>query len=406
MAGRWTPSVAIGAAAVVVGLMAPVGASAQGDPAGAPKQAEVRFTSLMGLPAPAYVTCGGLAACTTSGNIDLTTTSEVDTVFGRGVTRGVAPLPFSSAQGVATRSYSCGGDGGTFVSRVEPSSTIAGELEIAGIEAVPGTNALSVALNTAGDTGNEFPQEIVNRTDGGCGVPEQAISQTMGLWYFHFYSAHRETQDDITNDLVLSGLAYDSAAGVFATDIERFVNVDAGGNVYPVYEDTRIEVEPEYCSDKAYQITSATANGQSLGLDGMRFYPGQVVTTPAGAKVRLGDGSVVETDKGGSFHIDQCETGKINFHIRKSIGSFWANVKKALGGGRAKFDVTTERAVAGVRGTIFDLSYKEAKELTRVEVEEGEVSMKGINGAKGKVIVQAGEVGVQKGKKAPKIVSG
>ena len=394
----------IAAAAIAIGMLAvPAGATAQVVPDGAPKKAEVSFRSLFGLPAPAYVTCGNLANCTTAGNIDLTTAAEVPVQSTAGSTRGVAPLPFASADGSVSRTYGCGADG-NFVSQVAPQSTVPGELEIAKIAAVPGTNTLSVALNTAGDSGNEFPQEIVERSDGGCNTPTQTIDQTMGLWYFHFYMAHRDTQDAITNDMVLSGLSYDAAAGVFAKDYERFVNVDAGGNVYPVYEDTRIEVEPETCADKAYSVTSATADGQSLGLDGMRFYPGQVISAPAKAKMRLGDGSVIETDEGGSFSIEECETGRINFHLRQSIGSFWAKVKKALGGSDAKFEVTTERAVAGVRGTVFDVSYNEPKLKTRVEVKDGEVSLKVINGAKGKVIIEAGEVGVQKGKKRPKIL--
>ena len=35
------------------------------------------------------------------------------------------------------------------------------------------------------------------------------------------------------------------------------------------------------------------------------------------------------------------------------VGKVWAKVKKALAGSEAKFEVTTDRAVAGVRGTIF-----------------------------------------------------
>ena len=34
------------------------------------------------------------------------------------------------------------------------------------------------------------------------------------------------------------------------------------------------------------------------------------------------------------------------------------------------------------------------------------MSLKGINGAKGKLIVDAGEVGVQKAKKSPRIIRG
>jgi hypothetical protein len=39
-----------------------------------------------------------------------------------------------------------------------------------------------------------------------------------------------------------------------------------------------------------------------------------------------------------------------------------------------------------------------------VAVKEGSVSLKGINGAKGKILIKAGQVGVQKGKGRPRIV--
>ena len=403
MAGTRLSLATIVAASITVGLTAaPLGATAA-EMDGAPRKAEVRMTSTLGLPAPAYLPCGSLPACVNAGNIDLTTTAAVPVEQKTGFTQGVGPLPLSSATGAVTRSYSCGAEGGTFESQVEPASTIAGELEVAKVAGVPGTNTLGVVVNTAGDTGNEFPQEIVDRSDGGCGAPLQELTQTMGLWYYHFYLAHRDEQQDVTNDLQLDGLAYED--GVFAKTYERFVTIPSGSNTYQAFENTRIEVEPEYCAEKSHQITSATANGQSLGLDGMRFYPGQVLNAPAKAKIRLGDGSIIETENGGSFAIQDCESNKTKVFLGETIGSFWAHIKQAAAGSQRKFDVVTERAVAGVRGTILDVSYNEKKQLTRVEVEEGEVSLKGINGAKGKVMIEAGEVGVQKGKKAPKIVS-
>src|SRR5690606_10056756 len=63
-------------------------------------------------------------------------------------------------------------------------------------------------------------------------------------------------------------------------------------------------------------------------------------------------------------------------------GSLWTKVKKAVGGG--KFEVSTERAVAGVRGTIFridaDALVKAARGKGRrasiVRVVEGSVAVK------------------------------
>lgn len=61
------------------------------------------------------------------------------------------------------------------------------------------------------------------------------------------------------------------------------------------------------------------------------------------------------------------------FSARLLLGTVWAKVKKAAAGSTAKFDITTERAVAGVRGTTFQVELE--GEETRVEVEEGLVEV-------------------------------
>jgi hypothetical protein len=45
------------------------------------------------------------------------------------------------------------------------------------------------------------------------------------------------------------------------------------------------------------------------------------------------------------------------FAARLGVGKVWASVKKALAGSDSKFEVQTDRAVAGVRGTIFRVDY-------------------------------------------------
>jgi hypothetical protein len=402
-----TPSPLIRAALTAVALFAvalPATASALA-PAGAPENAQVRMKALMGVPPEGYsLTCTGLAACTTGGNIDLQTEAEVDAVYDKrsGTTRGVAPLPFSSTQGTVNRSFTCEGEEDPFVSEIAVDDTEPGELEVAAIKNQAGTNKLSVAINHGGADGNTFPKEIVQRSDGGCGTPVQDLNQTMGTWYYHFYLAHRTDQQQVGNDLELTDLVWKN--GVFTRTFDRFVTVGFGSNTYPVYERTTIEVEPEYCQGREHRITSAVANGQSLGLDGMQFYPGQIITLPPKAKIRLGDGSVMELDKGGSFRIDKCETSKTRIFLEQDVGRLWIHVKKAIAGSDRKFDVVTERAVAGVRGTIFEVRYDKDKELTKVAVEESSVYLKGRNGAKGKVVIKAGQTGVQKGKTAPKLI--
>ncbi len=71
-------------------------------------------------------------------------------------------------------------------------------------------------------------------------------------------------------------------------------------------------------------------------------------------KIELTDGSEIALDKGGELKIDEAEfQGQDckSFVGTLKSGSLWTKVKHLLGG--AKYEVKTQRAVAGVRGTIF-----------------------------------------------------
>lgn len=394
---------ALGAALLAI----PAGASAT-ELDGAPRKATVTFESLLGIPADGYslVCPPGIPSCTISGTIDLGTEAEVPVAYSKNIaaTYGLAPLAYTKAEGTAAMTFTCEGKPDPFVSQLSVSGTTAGELEIASVKAVPGTNTLAVALNHGGDTGDELPQETYSRSDGGCGAPVNDTSPLMSTWYYNFYVAHRESQQPTTNDLELKGLYYNN--GAYAKYYDRMVNVSNGGTTYPLYERTRIEVEPEFCEGARNRISSATGEGRSLGLDGASFYSGQVISGPPKTLIRLADGGGMEMEKGGQFEIEKCGEDETSIGITHSIGQFWTHVKKALGGGAAKFEVKTKRAVAGVRGTKFAISYDEKKELTRLWVTEHTVSFKGRNGAKGKVLVHAGQMAVQRGKGAPRIVKG
>lgn len=394
----------LSAAVVATAVTTATASAAELGIGGAPQKAEVRFEGLMGVPPEGYsLFCNGLGNCSNRGVIDLTTEAEVPVAYNQHAraTRGVAALHFDSAEGDVSMSFTCAGSPDPYESKIAVTGTKPGELEISRVSGVPDTNTLAVTLNPAGDSGSEFPQEIVDRSDGGCGSPVQKLRQTMGTWYHQFWAAHQADQREGGN-VELKGLTFRD--GVFSRTYERFVTIGAGAYAYPTYERTRIEVEPEYCKGKENRILSATANGQSLGVDNMQFFAGQKITAPPRSKIRLGDGSVIELEKGGSFEIHDCAPHETGLFLGQSLGSLWVHVKRAIGGPPRKFDVTTKRAVAGVRGTIFEVRYDKAKELTRVAVEESSVSLKGRNGAKGKVIVKAGQVGVQKGTKRPKIV--
>jgi hypothetical protein len=99
--------------------------------------------------------------------------------------------------------------------------------------------------------------------------------------------------------------------------------------------------------------------------------------TKGNLKFTLNDGSIIGLKEGSELKINKAEfdgqerKGDGFLGFLKS-GSLWTNVKKAVGG--APFEVETERAVAGVRGTIFridaDALVKGAK-VSIVQVHDG-----------------------------------
>ena len=71
-------------------------------------------------------------------------------------------------------------------------------------------------------------------------------------------------------------------------------------------------------------------------------------------KLELTDGSVLALDEKSKLVINEADfegQERKGFSAFLGAGKLWTSVKKALGG--AKYEVTTQRAVAGVRGTIF-----------------------------------------------------
>lgn len=390
------------AAITVVGL---VPASANAKPEGAPTKADVSFQSHYGLPAAAYslVCQPGMSGCSTQGRVELATASEVTAEYSKraGRTKGVGPLDYTQANGTVSMTFGCEGTPEPWLSQVSVDDTETGELAINDIEAGPG-NSLSVILNHGGSDGDEFPLETVERSDGGCDAPVQDLTQEMGQWYFHFYFAHKDANQATNGDISLAGLTYDSAKGLYSRGFERFVS-RPGTAGYQYFENTRIEVEPEWCAGDQNKIVSAVANGEAIGL-GERFFQGQVITAPPGTRIVLGDESVIELEDGGKFSIDECDTSFTGVALTGTVRKFWAHVKKIAAGSDKKFEVQTERAVAGVRGTIFSVGYDKRKQLTTLDTEEGSVWFKSQGGAKkGKVIVDAGESAIQKGKGKPKM---
>lgn len=79
-------------------------------------------------------------------------------------------------------------------------------------------------------------------------------------------------------------------------------------------------------------------------------------------KLMLTDESVLMLSEGSRLIIDEATfegQERKGFAARLGFGKIWAKVKKALAGSDSKFEVQTDRAVAGVRGTIFRVDYGE-----------------------------------------------
>ena len=77
-------------------------------------------------------------------------------------------------------------------------------------------------------------------------------------------------------------------------------------------------------------------------------------------KLLLTDESVIMLSEGSRLMIDEATfegQDRKGFAARLGFGKIWAKVKKALAGSDSKFEVQTDRAVAGVRGTIFRVDY-------------------------------------------------
>lgn len=127
--------------------------------------------------------------------------------------------------------------------------------------------------------------------------------------------------------------------------------------------------------------------GKAVALaEGAAIELGDTINVTKGAlKFELTDGSIIALDDKSSLTINEAEfegQERKGFSGFLKSGSLWTKVKKALGG--AKFEVTTERAVAGVRGTIFRIdadslvkaaNAKGRKKASIVRVVEGVVAV-------------------------------
>jgi hypothetical protein len=103
----------------------------------------------------------------------------------------------------------------------------------------------------------------------------------------------------------------------------------------------------------------APKGGAAVALkQGGEIELGDTLTVGQGSdmKITLNDESLLLVGANSTLRIDEAKFEGLErraFSARLVLGKVWAKVTKAVSGSEAKFEVTTDRAVAGVRGTVF-----------------------------------------------------
>jgi len=110
------------------------------------------------------------------------------------------------------------------------------------------------------------------------------------------------------------------------------------------------------------------------------------VGEPGKLKIVLDDGSEFALEGGSLLALNQAvfKDGERSFLGMLRVGRMLTWVKKKLTGSKEKFEVGTDRAVAGVRGTIFSVevtpeivhAFPPKNKATRVRVTQGKVAVK------------------------------
>jgi hypothetical protein len=164
---------------------------------------------------------------------------------------------------------------------------------------------------------------------------------------------------------------------------------------------------PDYCGGRVCEgprnhVSSVkTPSGADYGLANTQLRLGQKITAREPMELTMGDGSVIRLDKDSVVKYDQCDNEDNPGVFRILGGRVWTAIKKAVGGGPFQFE--TERAVIGVRGTTFQISYDRAKKRTTVQVFKGSVEMWRRSTPKRKLVVKAGQSAVQQGSGQPRL---
>jgi hypothetical protein len=156
-------------------------------------------------------------------------------------------------------------------------------------------------------------------------------------------------------------------------------------------------VECDECKGESNRVASVeTASGDNLGLTDKQLCRDQEVKAKEATKVHLGDGSVVTLEAGNGWRVRQCAPDESIFDL---IG----DKLEMLFSGDGKFNLQTDRATTGVRGTAFTVTYNERKKRTTTKVKSGKVEVWANRSPKKKVIARKGDTVIQQGNEPPEI---
>ncbi len=128
-------------------------------------------------------------------------------------------------------------------------------------------------------------------------------------------------------------------------------------------------------------VTRAGSVGPVKLAAGDRLSAGDRITTGTGARLelKLPDGSFLRFDERTTFELAAMSGSRENktrkISVAMTVGKTWARVSKLFGKSRGGFDISTETAVAGVRGTTFRMNVN-ADNSAMVKVYGGEVEVK------------------------------
>lgn len=156
------------------------------------------------------------------------------------------------------------------------------------------------------------------------------------------------------------------------------------------------------CRGPANRITSVkTPSGNDLGLTNSSLREGQKVTASEQMTLQFKNGTLVRLDKGASFQVDTCGDETDPTVLDLLLGKLWTATKSAVGA--PPFQVETERAVTGPRGTTYWVSYLPGPKRTTVHVVKGSVELRQRFGARRRILVKGGQTAVQQGSGVPRL---